>query len=141
MTLGSDVLAALPELRAQAESLMTDACTITGPGSTPPTWDPGTGQYADPPGSAVYTGACRVQLPQAQVGSPVAGEAEYTDTTVVVSLPWGAPAVPVRALVTITGVGPLSDPSLVGDGYTVSGLPSRKSQATASRLACDRVTS
>ena len=64
-----DVTRVLPELRAEAEALMVDACTVTGPGA--PSWNDTTGTYT--PGSPVtaYSGKCRVQVPVSVPGSHI----------------------------------------------------------------------
>lgn len=115
---------------------MTDACTITVPGSA--TWDEVTATSV--PGSpvSVYSGRCRVQLANVQEQETSAGEAAFTVQSATVQLPVdGTGAVPVGALVTVTAS--LLDASLVGRTYKVVALHA-KSQATSRRLRVAEVT-
>jgi len=137
--LGDDIARALPELRAHAESMMCDTCTVerhTGNGRV---WDELTGTYSDPEPVTIYSGRCRVRARDAQDQSLTVGEAAWSVTDVVVSLPLSAPAPPVDAVVTITTIGPLSDPSLLGSRFSVAGSLSKSSQPTARRLHCKEV--
>ena len=134
--LGHDVAAALPALRAQAESLMVDSCTITAPAAS--TWDEDAGAHVPGVPTVVYSGPCRVQIPQSVPGAPVAGEAEWSTAAVVVSIPVvGSEPVRVGATVTITAAE--HDSALVGAEYTVVGIPLAKTHATARRLRCEAV--
>lgn len=137
--LGDDIARALPELRAHAESMMRDTCTVerhTGNGRV---WDELTGTYSDPEPVTIYSGRCRVRARDAQDQSLTVGEAAWSVTDVVVSLPLSAPAPPVDAVVTITTIGPLSDPSLLGSRFSVAGSLSKSSRPTARRLHCKEV--
>lgn len=137
--LGDDIARALPELRAHAESMMRDTCTVerhTGNGRV---WDELTGTYSDPEPVTIYSGRCRVRARDAQDQSLTVGEAAWSVTDVVVSLPLSAPAPPVDAVVTITTIGPLSDPSLLGSRFSVAGSLSKSSLPTARRLHCKEV--
>lgn len=59
VTLGDAVTLALPELRAQAESMMVDTCVIKRPtGTASGSLGEDVTTYADP---AVYSGPCKVQ--------------------------------------------------------------------------------
>src|SRR5213075_776715 len=53
VSLGEAMSAALPLLQGQAESMMTDTCTITRPGT--PVFNASTGTYATP-STTIYTG-------------------------------------------------------------------------------------
>lgn len=131
-----DVTRVLPELRAEAEALMVDTCTITAPGA--PSWNDTTGTYT--PGSPVtaYSGKCRVQVPVSVPGSQIAGEAEWVTAATVVSVPiTGSTTVDVGNLVTITAC--VNDPALVNKTFAVVGVPLRKTFATARRLHCQAV--
>lgn len=59
MTLGDDIAAVLPELRAQAESMMRDTVKITRHG--PEVLDPETGNYV-PSVTTIYEGKCRLVM-------------------------------------------------------------------------------
>lgn len=117
MTLGQDIAAALPALRAQAESMMTGACTITRPGvPTPENWNPVTLQYDITPVS-VYTGKCRLRPSgQQDRGTDAAGQV-FVESSYVLSLPViGSESVAKDDLVTVTAA---DDPVLVGRVFTV----------------------
>lgn len=126
-------------LQAYAVAAMPDACTVTAPSGEPRVWDELTGTYSDPEPVTIYSGRCRVQARDAQDQSLTVGEAAWSVTDVVVSLPLSAPAPPVDAVVTITTIGPLSDPSLLGSRFSVAGSLSKSSRPTARRLHCKEV--
>jgi len=106
-TFGADIAAALPELRAYAESLMLDSCIVTSDGGAP-TWDDATGAYTSPAGATVYAGRC--QLPKAApAGQDVqTGEASWVAGSVVLKLPMTA------------APGETGDPLAVTTGHTVT---------------------
>ena len=86
MSLGNDLAAALPGMRAQAESMMTDSCVITD-GTGEPVWNNDTGTYDVPAGATVYSGKCRLRMPR-MTGSRVdVGEASWAVDDGVLSLP------------------------------------------------------
>ena len=71
MNLGYDIAQALPGLRAEAESRMTDTCTVTR-GDGGEVLDPVTDEWVPVPAVTVYSGACRVKhatTGAAQVGT------------------------------------------------------------------------
>ena len=70
MSLGDDIAAALPALRAEAESRMTDTWRITRPGE--PVWDEETGKYTTPD-VTVYNGPGRLKFASAVVSDVEAG--------------------------------------------------------------------
>lgn len=130
------VAAALPDLRALAESLMVDACTVTGPVSQ--TWDEPSGSYV--PGAAVtaYAGPCRVQRLDGPPARPSAGDTAWDVGAVIVSLPVaGSGAVRVGHRVTVTACA--MDGELVDAVFDVVAVLA-KTFATARRLACQEVT-
>jgi len=131
MSLGTDVAGALPFLRAQAESLMLDTCTVCPVTGV----DEATG--APTLGTAVYTGKCKVQTSQAQEANPEAGGATYTVQRYAVHVPVGAFVPVVGHVVTITAAA--LDAGLVGRKYRVVALL-HKTLATAQRLAVEEVT-
>lgn len=135
--LGHDIAAALPDLRAQAESLMVDACTITGGGGEP-AWDDSAGEWTTSAGSTVYAGKCRVQVPNVAEQNADAGEREWTIQAAIVSLPVaGSEAVQVGHVITITDCP--WDVSLEGVTFRVT-AEHRKTHATARRLRCEELT-
>ena len=137
MNLGDDIAAALPELRAQAESMMRDSCTIRAPG-TAGAWDEATGTYAVVPGVVLYAGHARVRRPNTAEREATAGEADWTVLGAVVSIPVGVDTdVPVKAVVTVDHCE--HDPALTSRVFTVVG-PHSQSHGTARRLRCVEVT-
>ena len=135
--LGGDIAAALPELRAQAESRMRSTCSIASPATTGGVWDEASLTFLPSTPAPVYVGPCRVRVPVAQPGSPVAGEVEYDVDDRIVSLPI-ATSTTVRAKMRVT-VTTSADPALVGEVYEIISVPSGD-DLTARRLACKRVT-
>lgn len=134
--IGIDVASALPDLRAAAASLMQDACNVSRPGE--PTWNEEIGQHTPGVPVLVYAGKCQVQVPESVPGAPVAGEAEWAAAAVVVKVPVpGSESVKVGATVTITSAA--LDAGLVGQEYTVVGIPLAKTYATSRRLRCEAV--
>jgi len=130
MSLGTDVAGALPFLRAQAESLMLDTCTVC------PVTGVNESTGAPTLGTGVYTGKCKVQTSQAQEANPEAGGATFTVQRYAVHVPVGAFVPVVGHVVTITAAA--LDAGLVGRQYRVVALL-HKSLATAYRLAVEEV--
>ena len=144
--LHDDIAAALPELRAHAESLMVDSCTITRRrldenGEPVREMDPVTLELTDA-WDEVYAGRCRVQRPGAvMVGrEPVVGGVEYNVETVHVQVPLTVLGVKADDRVTITAVGSVSDPDSVGMVLSVR-VNQHKTHATKRTLVCEEVTS
>lgn len=141
-----DIAAALPELRAHAESLMVDSCAIVRrrldeDGEPVREMDPDTLEYADV-WDEVYAGRCRVQRPGAvMVGrEPVVGGVEFNVETVHVQVPLAALGVKADDRVTITAVGATSDPENLGLVASVR-TNQHKTHATKRTLVCEEVTS
>jgi len=135
--IGDDLAAALPELRAQAESMMRDACTVKRPNGT--TLDPDTLEEV-PAYLDVYAGPCRVQRSGAlspREQSP--GGYEFGVDSVLVQLPMMASAGIARGDVfTVTAVGDISDPDLLDVVATVQANLT-KTHATKRTLICEQV--
>lgn len=114
MNLGYDFTAALPELRAQAESAMTGSCTVTRPGEQ--AWNEETLQYEASLVTA-YTGKCRLRPSgQQDRGTDAAGQV-FVESSYVLSLPVvGSEGVQRDDTVTVTAA---DDPVLVGRVFTV----------------------
>lgn len=121
--------------RDAAESLMVDACTITRPSTGAPVVNNNDGTLTPQPPVVVYTGKCRVQLPDT-MDKPAETGGEYLSTqSALVSVPVvGTEAVTVGDRVTVTSS--TLDVDLTGVDYVVRGLH-RKSHATARRLRCE----
>lgn len=120
MTLGSDIEAALPGLRAEAESRMTEA-VVVGPatdGVDPETGDPTLA--IDP---ERYAGKARIRYGSvtastndgngASIGQPLTTQSPY------LSVPWGSPRLYEGDQVHVTGSA--SDALLVNRWYTIAG--------------------
>ena len=103
--LGDDIAAILPDLQAQAESLMVDTCKVTT--SVPGAWDDATGTYGDPVTTTVYEGVCQLPRTYPNAQDADAGEATWAVGIVTIKLP-------VRALPDAVG-----DPLAVTDGHDV----------------------
>lgn len=132
MTIGDDIAAALPELRRQAESRMTDTCRITQPGDGEPVWDPATGTYTQPT-VTVYEGKCRIKAPalvnpfQSSGGSVETWQVEES----ILSVPVDAPS--IDSAMTVTYLTAPNNPNLPGRVFGVVG-PHHESTATAQRV-------
>jgi len=144
--IGDDLSAALPELRAQAESLMQDACTVTVPGEGRGPWNDDAGTYDPPPAVTLYAGKCRVRQPNTGGNEADAGETTFNVSDRIVSLPMsgdgyaaGITGIPVGATVTIAAVSPVSDPFMVGKTFTYLSPASQQTHSTARRLRCKEV--
>lgn len=123
--------------RVAAESLMVDSCTVTTDGV--PVWNEATGQYDVAAGSVVYSGKCRVQVPNVAENEADAGERAWTVQDALIMLPVsGSTAVLVGHHVVIDSCA--LDAQLVGKAYTVTAAH-HKTHATARRLRCKEVTS
>lgn len=134
MTLLDDVTLALPNLRAEAELLMVDACTITRT-STGDVFDPDTGTYTASAGTAVYAGKCKIQYRSASTAD--VGEQQLTLHSLEVHVPMSVTDVTVDDVVAITAA--VHDASLVGRTFRVID-DFAKTYATARRLRCEEVT-
>lgn len=139
--LGDDIALALPGMRAQAESLMLDRCTITRAGAGKGPFNEATGKYDPPARVAIYSGKCRVQIKSviAAGSGSTAGERVGTVQEFELQLPIaGTTAVTINDVAEVTSAA--LDPSLAGRKFTVTARH-EKSQATARRLRVSEVTS
>lgn len=127
MNLGYDIAQALPGLRAEAESRMTETVTV------------GKFELVRPPGSldsvrtlveTYYSGIARVKYPYASSLSKAPAGQQIMESTIIVSIPYGSPGIPTGALVLIDAS--RSDESLVGRFLRVDGQP-QAGQTTAHR--------
>lgn len=133
--IGADIAAALPELRAHAESLMVDECVIerrTGR----VTVDPNTLEES-PEWVTVLESPCRVQRARSEAtAEPVVGEYEFATAQVTIQLPISVTQARRHDRVTITSAA--IDPAGVGRAYTVL-RDATKTHATMRRLVCEEV--
>ena len=111
---------------------MHDTCVITQP-TSPGTWDEATGAYGPSTPTTVYAGPCRVRQPDQAEREAVTGEADWTLTGVIVSVPVSAGVVPIGSTVTVTACA--MDPAMTDSVYRVVG-PHGQTHATARRLRC-----
>lgn len=137
--LGDAIAAELPGLRAEAESLMADSCTIAA-STGEPVWDEDNGVWTSAASDPIYSGKCRVRQPAAG-SNQEAGEASFTVSDRVVSIPIagdgyadGVTDVPVGSAVTITAT--VGDQFMVGKVFTYISPASEQTYPTARRLLC-----
>lgn len=139
MTLADDIAAALPTLRAEAESMMLDACRIERPGAGQGVFNEATGQYDPPASTLVYEGPCRVQVTDGlNVQDAQAGERLVTIQRLTLHLPVSTSAgvqVDDVAVMTVATY----DDALLGRRYRVDGLHA-KSGATARRVQVEGIS-
>lgn len=137
MSLGDEIAAALPKLRAQAESMMRDTILVEHQTGTTP--DPATLEEV-PVYETVHTGKARVQRPGSiKPSERVAGEVEFGLSTILAQLPLSATGLQRGHRLTVTAVGPESDPDLLGLVATVQANLT-KSHPTKRTLVCEEVT-
>lgn len=142
--LADDVAAALPGMRAEAESLMRDTCRIERrrldeDGNPVRTMDPDTFEYTDTY-DEVYAGRCRIQRPGTSAAQGAsAGEFEYGVQTLLAQLPLSAEGIERKDRLTVTAVNALSDPDLLGVTATV-GANATKTHPTKRTLICEEVS-
>jgi len=137
MSLGSDLLAQLPYLRAEAESRMTDTCTIYTAGAGR-VWNDETLSYDDDEGVAIYSGPCRVKRGNTQAASEDAAGQPLTTQSLEVHLPvLTSSLVGVNDIVQITNAP--HDPALLGRRFRITSSPAH-SQATARRLPVEETS-
>ena len=135
--LGDDIAAALPDLRAQAESLMVDTCVIRRQNGTAP--DPVT--LAEVPVfEDVWSGPCRIQRSGALSPSEqTPGGYEFGLNSVLAQLPIASTGIRRGDVLEVTAVGAVSDPALLGAVATVQADMS-KTHATKRTLVCEGVS-
>ena len=134
--IGDDIAAVLPELRREAESLMVDTLVVEHQTGT--TVDPDS--LAEVPTfSEVYSGKGRIQRSGALSPSDqVAGGFEFGIGTPLAQLPLSATGIRKGDRVTVTAVGPLTDPDLLGIVATVQANLT-KTHPTKRTLVCEEV--
>lgn len=131
MSLRSDVEFVLPELRAAAESLMTDHCQIgTNVQSSEQNPDTLEYEYVFTP---VYDGPCRFKAGNVQASDVESASQLLVSQLATLSLPIGTSTAVTNGMqVRVTGS--LTDPALPGTRATIE-APFRSSYATARRFS------
>ena len=143
--LHDDIAAALPELRAHAESMMVDTVLIERQrvdedGNPVRSMDPTTLEYTFV-WDEVYAGKGRVQRFRGQgLSDVVVGGTEFGKASMQVQVPITVLGVRPKDRVTVTAVAPISDPALLSEVATVVDDLS-KTHATKRTLMCEVVTS
>lgn len=133
--LNSDIVAALPGLRAQAESLMVDTVLIQS-GTGEPTIDAETLEEVEV-FSDVYVGPARVQRPGSlSPRDDVVGGVEFGIQAVLVQLPLSVTGVEDGMRITVTEVAASTDPDLLGLVATVRANLT-KTHPTKRTLVCE----
>jgi hypothetical protein len=137
VSLHDAIAGALPGLRAEAEALMVDTVTVDrATGDTTP--DPVTLEDV-PVFVPVWSGKARVQRSGAlSPRDDVAGGFEFPVDSLIVQAPLAAVGIVSGDRLTVTAVGVISDPDLVGKVATVKGNLS-KTHATKRTLVCEEV--
>ena len=140
-----DIARVLPELQAHAESMMVDACRIERRavdenGEPVRVMDPETLAYVDS-WETVYEGKARVQRPSSTSDHAAdAGEYVFGVESVLAQLPLSATGIKRGDRLTVTTLGPLSDPDLLGADVTVRANLT-KTHPTKRTLICEEVSS
>jgi len=132
--LGIDVQDTLSRLRQGAESMMIDACLVTGSG--PPMWNEETGMNESKP-VTTYEGKCRVRLrftqpqEQSQLGQ------FQTVVEAILNLPVDT-STEVREGQSVLVTACVNDPALVGTSYRIAAFTAG-SLMTSRRLPLEKV--
>lgn len=128
MSLGYDIAQVLPELRAEAESRMTDACVITRPVER--VFDEDTGEWVEDI-VTVYSGKCRVKSPATAARSVDAGSQLVVVSAPAIHVPVSAEGIRVGDVATVTASA--TRPAMVGRVFTIA-APFDGAQTTAQRF-------
>jgi hypothetical protein len=135
--IGTVLAGALPMLRAQAESLMLDTCTVCPvTGVNESTGAPTLGVAIYGPSIAPHYGKCKFKDPSTKATTAQAGGATYTVQSPEVHFPAGG-LTPVVGLV-VTGVSSATSTLVIGRQVRVTGRP-LGSQTTALRLPVEEI--
>lgn len=127
MSLGYDIAQALPGLRVEAESRMTDSCLITRPGDR--VFDEDAGEWASEP-ATVYAGKCRLKPPTTGAVDGDAAGRLVVVSSLALHLPVSAGEVLPGDMVEV--VGSETRPAQIGRMFSVA-APFDGSQTTALR--------
>lgn len=140
MSLGADLAAALPGLRAEAESLMVDTVLVESWDGVTVTTNPTT-LAEEPAWVEVLTSPARIQRTNAlSTSEPVVGGVEYAVDAFIAQFPLGATGIVKGHRVTVTAIGPETDPDLLGLVGTVQANLT-KTHPTKRTLVCEEVSS
>ena len=140
--LGNDIDAALPGLRAEAESRMTDRVTVGryGDGTDEPTGDPTrvliTQRYPPLGDVSAVAGRARIRWASGQVSNAQGPSMPVAVQEPTLSIPWGSPRLFVGDEVQCTGS---SDPIMVGRRFRVQGN-AQAGQTTAHRYPLQEIS-
>ncbi len=135
-----DLTGDIEELQDEAESLMTDTCRITRPGTGEQagTFNPATGLFTYDAQPQVYSGKCMIRVPgtvSTGKARPTAGD-EASLLTAIFSIPFDGPRLDVNDdIVFLTS---RYNQALVGRHFTVTGLLPG-SQITKQRVSVEAV--
>lgn len=133
MVLGDDIDAALPDLRAHAESRMKSTCRI---GVRTSGTDPDTLEPVDTVADPIYEGPCRLRFASSTVSERNSGSQQFGDQQGVLSLPVADASVGVkRDMVAVITANP-NDPALVGMVLRITGSEVQTT-ATARRFSVE----
>jgi hypothetical protein len=123
--------------RRAAEALMVSKVKITRPGSGQPYLDEETGDYVYPPPTVVYTGKCRLRLPNLNVKQVDAAGQQLVVQQSVLSIPLAAVGVKPNDVAEITHN--QLDESLSGQRFRIVGN-SEQTISTARRFSIERTS-
>lgn len=112
--LGDDIAAALIELRAQAESMMTSTVTIEHPSGTD--FDPATNEQTQVWELVAESVPARLYAPKTQPQAVDAGAQQVNSQIYQGTLPWATTGVRASDRVTVTAS---DDPDQVGKTFTI----------------------
>lgn len=133
MSLGDDILEALPFFREQAESMMTDSCVV-GEYSDTPVLDESTGNY-EREFVALYTGPCKFKAGTTGVGEIDAQGQLLIEQDSTVSFPMSQSGMlGTDNIIQMTGS--LTDEALIGVEARIKG-PFHSSYKTARRFSVE----
>lgn len=114
MVIGDTIAGVLPELQAQAESLMRDVCEIREPGTRE--FDRNAEVEVRVIGSLIYSGKCRWRREKQQARVEASAEQQVTTVSGIVSVPVHV-SVAADYVVTLTDS---ADGQIVGEPLTVT---------------------
>lgn len=120
VSLGADVLQALPELRAQAGTLMRETATVTrSSGDYALDLDTGIATTTD---TVIYEGPCRVRVPTTadRTNLRVVGDEQLSASRVIIEVPHDTFGIRVDDVVTIPDA---EDTDVAGRRYRVTAVP------------------
>ena len=127
MSLGYDLAQALPMLRAEAESRMTETFTI---GKLQRVRQPGSLEGTIELVEIYYSGIGRLKYPYATVLAKAPAGQQLVEMSIIASIPSSSPPMPTGAVIRVDASS--SDPSLVGLLVRIDG-PAQAGQTTAHR--------